>query len=104
LPTSGYKIIHSIQHLDWYRHNDISTYTSVIKFDFVWAATNSMNISVYFAHGKIKKFTIQLVLIADSVLQTTTKKDLMFSYFTYPGWSSPLDIYTYDIPRSHDVL
>jgi hypothetical protein len=63
-----------------------------------------MNITVYFAHGRLNKFTIQIVLIADSILQTTTKKDLMFSYFTYPGWSSPLDIYTYNIPLPHDVL
>ncbi len=63
-----------------------------------------MDIQVYTTIGKLHKFTIQLILISDSLFQTTTKKDLMFTYFTYPGWQSTLDIYTYTIPLPHDVM
>jgi hypothetical protein len=57
LPVTGYKILHSIQALFWYRDNDITTYLTYLKFSFLATGATTINIQVDFGlRGQLHTF------------------------------------------------
>ena len=105
LPVSGYRIFHTIITLVWNRDPDITNYHTYIKFYFIPTSLTTIDIQADFGvKGTLHFYTIGLLLISESLFESTPRKNLMCSYYANPTVFTPSPIYSVTIPFPHEIL